>query len=165
MFHLLYLMKTKDLLIVSQLRGNARVPVLGISKAVNLCRATVAERVRVLQKQVIQKYTALIDFVALGYGTRLGLTVRLAERDKLVFVRYLEQHACLNNLYKTTDGADFFVEMIFASIEDADAFVQDLSRGFALKSLHAFFIERDLVREAFLQNARSVLEVHDDSSL
>jgi DNA-binding Lrp family transcriptional regulator len=161
MFHLLYSMKTKDLLIVSQLRENARTPVQGISKALNMCRATVAQRVRCLQRGIIQKYTAIVDFMALGYVVRLGLVVRLLPSDSLIFSRFIRQHRCVNNLYKAKGGADYFVEMIFGSRQEADEFIRDLSQGFSFTSLQIFSIEKDIVREAFLQNVRVLEVIHD----
>ncbi len=163
---------TKDLLIVSQLRENARAPVHHISRAVKLCRATVTEKVKELQSNIIRQYTCLVDFHALGYGLRLSFILTLAEEDKLIFCRYIQQHPCANNLYivnyvdqlridtilnKTRDGSDYLVEMVFRNNTEADRFLSSLQNAFTILHLHVFIIEHDVLRESFLQNPRRYL--------
>jgi len=144
-------MKNKDLLIVSQLRENSRTPVKCIGKAIKMCRATVAERLKLLQKRVIKKYTCLVDFSELGY-VRLLFSISLHSKDKDVFRRYIQGHSLLNNLFETGDGSDYFVEMIFSDKTEAEDFISSLQRGFNPLELHFFFVQQDIVREYFLQN-------------
>jgi len=153
MYDLTRSMHTTDMQIVSQLRQNARMPVFYLSKAVKRCRATVTYRLKELQSKVIQQYTVLVDFSALGY-LRLLFSVSLDNQEKDVFCRYMIHHAALNNLSQTTNGPDYFIEMIFADRNEAEEFLSSLQKGFRLTQLQYFFVEKDLVREDFLKGAQ-----------
>jgi DNA-binding Lrp family transcriptional regulator len=158
-------MEAKDLLIVSQLRGNARAPVQGISRAVKLCRSVVAKRVRQLQSKIIQRYTALIDFGALGYHHHLLLLVSLSASEKAIFFRYVKGQVAVNNIYHVGNGLDYAIELVFRSEKESLSFLSNLEKGFSFETFHVFPINSHIIREAFLQDARSVLEVYHDSSL
>lgn len=148
-------MKTKDYMIVSHLRTNARKPVLEISSAVNICRATVAEKMRQLQASVILKYTALVDFKKLGYPVRLCFSITLNDDDKKIFCRYIQQHPYLNNLYKLKDCSDYFVEMLFPSTVEAESFLCSLEKAFSIIEKQIFFVEQEIVRESFFSSTYS----------
>ncbi len=145
-------MKTKDLLIVSQLRSNARAPVLVISRAVRMCRSVVAERVRILQKGIITKYTALIDFGALGYSHRMLLLVKLIAEDRSVFCRFMQQQEMVNNMYALHE-TDFAVELIFQTHEEGKCFLDALQQAFVFEVYHVFSVREDIIREAFLKKS------------
>lgn len=142
-------MKTKDFLIVSHLRSDARKPILEISTALRISRFTVTDRLRTLQRTVIQKYTALLDFRKLGYF-HLCFSITLSEEDKEIFCRYIQQHSFLNTLYKLQENGDYFVEMFFPARDEAEEFLSSLQHAFSITQLHLFFVEKPLVQESFL---------------
>lgn len=144
----------KDIQIVSQLRENARIPFCDIGRTVKLCRSTVAEKVKAFQFSIIRRYTCLIDFRAVGYTVRLSFLITLAGGDKAVFSRYMQHHPNTNNLYKTRGNGDYLVEMVFQTQQDAEEFLSALQNAFTIHAFHVFFIEQDVLRESFLQNAR-----------
>ncbi|MBI5072337.1 Lrp/AsnC family transcriptional regulator [Candidatus Woesearchaeota archaeon] len=141
---------SKDHLLVSLLRQDARQPIRTLGNAISMCRGTVAERLFSLQKEVIRKYTALVDFRKLGFGTRVLFTISLASEEKNIFGRYIRGHPALNNLYQTTNGADYIFEMIFCNHHEYSLFMEDIEYAFAIHSLTTSFIEQELVREAFV---------------
>lgn len=146
-------MKEKDLLLVAALRNDCRQPILTLSTALHICRATVTERLQELQKTIIQKYTALLDFKQLGYHGKILLGVKLEQREKEVFFRYIQQHESVNNLYKGKE-MDYVVEMLFKSKEEADKFLLALDNAFCIEQKQVFFIERDVLRESFFEKQR-----------
>lgn len=140
---------------MSLLRQDARQPIQTLGAAISMCRGTVAERLSVLQKEVIRKYTALVDFRKLGFGTRVLFTISLAPEDKEVFGRYIHSHPALNNLYQTTHGADYFFEMIFQNHHAYSLFLEDIEYAFSIRALTTSFVEQELVREAFVTSLPS----------
>ena len=142
-------MNSNDILIVSQLRSDARKPILEISTCLKICRATVTDRLRILQTTVIQKYIALVDFKKLGYPVQLCFSITLAEEDKEVFCRYIQQHPLLNNLYKLQEGFDYFIEMHFPTKKEAEDFLSSLENAFSIIEKQVFFVDQELVRESF----------------
>lgn len=147
---------SKDHMLVSLLRQNARQPVQSLGETISMCRGTVAERLSILQKEVIQKYTALVDFRKLGFGTRVLFTISLAPEEKKIFGRYICTHPCLNNLYQTTHGADYLFEMIFRNYHDYSVFLKDIESAFEGCFLTTSFIEHEIIREAFIASVNSV---------
>ena len=144
---------SKDHLLVSLLRQDARQPLRTLGNAISMCRGTVAERLSVLQKEVIRKYTALVDFHKLGFGTRVLFTITLAYDEKKIFGRYILTHPNLNNLYQTTSGADYLFEMIFRNHHDYSLFLEDIEYAFDIRALTTSFVEQELVREAFVTSS------------
>ena len=134
---------------MSQLRSDCRKPILEISSALQISRYTVTDRLRILQRTVIQKYTALLDFRRLGYF-HLCFSITLSEDDKEVFCRYIQQHSFLNTLYKLQENGDYFVEMLFPTRDEAEDFLSSLRNAFSITHLHLFFVEKPLVQESFL---------------
>lgn len=149
-------MKEKDLLLVSALRNDCRQPIITLSTGLRICRATVRERLEKLQKTIIQKYTALVNFKELGYHVKIVLGVTLEEQEREVFLRYIKQHEGVNNLYKGGNGTDYVMEMIFKTKEEADDFLSALEHAFCIEQKQVFFIERDVLRESFFEKQRSV---------
>lgn len=145
---------SKDYLIMSLLRQDARQSLQNISSTISMCRVTVAHRVAYLQKEVIRKYTALVDFQKIGYTTRVLLNITLAPQDKLVFGRYIHGHPALNNLYKTTHGSDYLLELVFTTKIEYAQFMEDIHYAFSIQAFTVSFVEQELVRESF---ASSVL--------
>ncbi len=150
-------MKEKDLLLVTALRKDCRQPIVTLSCALQVCRATVTERLEELQKTIIQKYTALLDFKQLGYQVKLLVGVKLPEYEKEIFSKYIQQHGCVNNLYKGEKGVDYVVEMVFKTKEEADQFLVSLEHAFCIEQKQVFFIERDVLREIFFDRKQKVL--------
>lgn len=134
---------------MSQLRADCRKPILEISTTLRISRCTVTDRLRTLQRTVIQKYTALLDFRKLGYF-HLCFSITLLEEDKEIFCRYIQQHLFLNTLYKLQENGDYFVEMLFPDREQAEDFLSSLQHAFSITNLHLFFVEKPLVQESFL---------------
>ncbi len=140
-----------DLRLLAQLRENARQPVLVLSKGLDLCRITVTKRLQLLQKSVIQKYTALLDFSQLGFPIRVQLSVHPALEDRSVFERFIRQQGCLNNLY-ATDGSVYIVDLVFQTKTEADRFLCQLDTAFSFAEKQVHFITQELVRESFFHN-------------
>lgn len=145
-----------DLRLVAQLRANARQPVLALSSGLDICRITVTKRLQELQKTVIKKYTALLDFAQLGFPVRVQLSVHPVLEDRSVFERFIQQQGCLNNLYAASHGSAYIVDLVFQTQTEADIFLSQLDAAFSFAEKHVYFIHQELVRESFFHNALGV---------
>jgi len=146
-------------LIVSELRSDARAPVLSISGTLRLSRVTITQRLKNLQQHIIQKYTTLVDFRKLGFSIKLLFSITLASHDKDVFAKYIQEHPSLNNFYSTTHGSDYLVEMIFQTQAEAEQFLHCLSSAFSIVQQHVYYLDQELVRESFFPDPRILQEV------
>lgn len=144
-----------DLRLLAQLRANARQPVLALSNGLDICRITVTKRLQALQKNVIQKYTALVDFGQLGFPIRIQLSVQPAPEDHPIFERFMKQQACLNNLYAASDSI-YIADLLFQTQSDADQFLSHLDAAFSFLDKQVYFITRELVRESFFDHTLGV---------
>ena len=151
-------MNKNDFLIVSELRKDARASVLSMCGSLRLCRITVAQRLKKLQQNIIQKYTALVDFRKLGFSIKLVFSITLASHDKTVFAKYIRGHASLNNFYSTAHGADYLVEMIFQTQQEAEHFLEQLCSAFSIIEQHVYYLDQELVRESFFPDPRILQE-------
>lgn len=138
-----------DLLLLAQLRTDARQSVLALSDTVDLCRITVAKRLSVLRQHVIQKYTALLDFQQLGFSVRVQLNAHPVQEDCSIFERFIRQQECLNNLYVASQGTAYIADLLFQTNTEADVFLSRLDSAFSFIEKHVYFINQELVREHF----------------
>jgi DNA-binding Lrp family transcriptional regulator len=138
-------MNKKDKMIVSLLRSDARTSISTISNVVQLCRASVAER---LKSAYIKKYTALIDFQRMGF-INLFFWIKVAENEKTVFKKYLSQHRNINSLFASENG--FFVDMYFESEQEYEEFFASIETAFIIFEKHIFAIDEEIVQECFPQ--------------
>lgn len=152
-------MDKHDFLIVSELRSDARSPVLSISGTLRLSRVTISQRLKRLQETIIQKYTTIVDFRKLGFSVKLLFSITLASHDKDIFAKYIQKHRSLNNFYSTTHGADYLVEMIFQTQAEAELFLQCLSSAFSIVQQQVYYLDQELVRESFFPDPRILQEV------
>ncbi len=138
-------MNKKDRLIVSLLRSDGRAPISAISQSVQLCRASVAER---LKSTYIKKYTALIDFQRLGF-IHIFFWVKVAHNERNVLKKFLLQHKSLNSMYVSENG--FFVEMYFQSEEEYEEFFSSIEKAFIIFEKQVFIIDEEIIQECFPQ--------------
>ncbi len=152
-------MNKNDMLIVSHLRKDARAPILSMSSTLQLCRVTITQRLRKLQRTIIHRYTALIDFRKLGFSVRIVLCISLASYDKDIFCRYIQQHPCVNNLYHAVQGADYLVEMLFPTQEEAEHFLTALDSAFSIVKQHVYYLDQEIIRESFFPDPKTAQRV------
>ena len=155
----MYFMDKHDFLIVSELRTDARAPVLFISDTLRLSRVTIAQRLKKLQETIIRKYTALVDFRKLGFSVKLLFSITLAPHDKNIFAKYIQKHPSVNNFYSTAHGADYLVEMIFQTQTEAERFLEQLSSAFSIVQQQVYYLDQELVRESFFPDPKILQEV------
>ncbi len=142
----------KDLLILSQLRNNARMSLTKMSKNIQVPVSTIFDRLKLNEKDIIIKHTSLIDFSKLGYNARANITIKVDKNDKEELKNYLSKHHSVNSLYRINNGFDFMVEGIFKHILELEEFIDNVEQKFNLIDYKSFFIIEDLKKECFMNN-------------
>lgn len=145
-------MKKKDLMLLANLRANARATLTSISKKVQMPISTIFDRLKSHQDGVIKKHTTLVDFSKLGYKTRAHLTVKVNKSDREKLRSYLGKHFNVNTVYKINNGYDFLAEVIFKELKQMEDFVEELEEKFKIRGKNIFYIIEDIKRENFLSD-------------
>ncbi|MFC1730559.1 Lrp/AsnC family transcriptional regulator [candidate division KSB1 bacterium] len=141
---------SKDMLILKCLRENSNQPLTDIAKETGIPVTTIYDRMRVQGQKVIMKYTVLVDFVKLGYQTKVKIALKVKKEDRKVVKEFLLGHKNLNSLFRINMGYDYLAEMIFMNHAQAHCFVDKLEEKFGIKEKQLFFVVDEIERERFL---------------
>ncbi|MFW6449677.1 MAG: Lrp/AsnC ligand binding domain-containing protein [Nanoarchaeota archaeon] len=142
----------KELLFVSSLRKSARKTLTKISKELNIPVSTLFEKLKKLEKALIVKHTAILDFNKLGYTTRAKILLKVSKKDREKLREMLSKSEYVNSLYKITNGFDFLVEGIFESLQQMENFIEELEDRFQITKKNLYFVIDDVKREKFLSD-------------
>lgn len=141
--------QAKELLILSQFRINARENLTTASRKIRVPISTIYDRLKKYEGNVIQRHTSLLDFRRLGYAFKMQIILKSAIKDKGELKKFLQEHPRVNTLLTISNDYDYLAEVILKDLEEVEQFNQDLDK-FDILDRHAFYIVRDLKREAFL---------------
>ena len=145
----------KDMALLARLRRDARESLSSISRAAEIPVTTLFYKHRKLEKEVIIKYSSMIDFAALGYGTRAWIIAKAASRKSAgTLLESLETSENVNNIYRVSGeralkGCEYLAEAIFTDAAAAQEFAGRLYRSGA-RELSVFFVSKELKKEDFL---------------
>ena len=145
--------KKTDLLILSQLRQNARMKLTEMSRKTSIPVSTLFDKIRSYQDNgLVDKHAALVKFEKLGYQ-RVLITFACRKGNRVKLLEFLERHKSLNSLYKINNGWDFMAEMLFSSVKEVEEFLDELDDKVKVKKKRVFYIVNDLKKEKFLTNS------------
>lgn len=149
-------MKTfyKDLLLISHLRENGRKKLTELSKETKLPVSTIYDKLRFYRSIYIKKYTALINFVNLGFTTRCLIGFKVDSNEKNILRDFLYKHRAVNTLFRVDNGCDFMAETIFSGLEDLHNFLDIVEKSFDVKKITLYNIVGEIKREDFLSSPR-----------
>ncbi|MBI3034498.1 Lrp/AsnC family transcriptional regulator [Candidatus Woesearchaeota archaeon] len=154
-------MKQKDMRILSMLRGDCRMSLTDISRKTSIPVSTIYDRLKLFNRSIIKKNSALIDFSKIGYVVKTHILFCVERSQKEVFADYLGKQHNVNSLYRINNGFDFLAEVLCRDINELELFMDTLQLKFKIKDKKTFFIISELKREAFLEDC-SLLEATDD---
>jgi Lrp/AsnC family transcriptional regulator, regulator for asnA, asnC and gidA len=140
----------KDLLIVSNLRKNARETLTNMSRATHIPISTIYDKLRLHEGGLIKKHTCLLDYNKLGYSTRANVLLRVDKEHREELKDYLVKHMNVNSVSKINNNYDFMAEMVFREIKELEDFLENLEDKFKVKSKQVFYVIEDLKREDFM---------------
>ena len=143
------LTKEQELNILRELRKDGASTMKEIAREVKIPPSTVFDRVKKLQRELVQKTIVLIDFPKLGYFVRSHFSVGVEKHERQILKQYLMENKNINNLYCINNGYDFLVEAIFIDIKEHEDFITDLKKAFVITKIDSHIIISDVVRERF----------------
>ncbi len=143
-------MNKKDLLIVSQLRNNARMSLTKMSRETRIPVSTIFDRLKVQEDTLIRRHVSLVDFSMLGYNTKASIAIKVKKEQKEQVKQYLITHQNVNSVYKINNGFDFLIEGIFRHIKDLEKFMDLFEEKFDIIQQQTFYIIDDIARERFM---------------
>jgi DNA-binding Lrp family transcriptional regulator len=143
-------MNKNDLLIISNLRKDARATLTEMSKRTNIPISTIFDWLKLHNLDFIKRHAALIDFAKLGYNTRANILIKV-DREKREEVKgYLLNNLNVNSVYKINSDHDFMIDAVFRDIKEMEEFQERMDEKFKIKNKQVYYIIDELKKEEFL---------------
>ncbi|MBS3168582.1 Lrp/AsnC family transcriptional regulator [Candidatus Woesearchaeota archaeon] len=145
-------MNKKELLIIANLRKNARESLTMMSKKTAIPISTIYERLKSYEGKIITRYTSLVDFSQMGFTIRatIFLKVKREFRDRLK--EHLLLSKSLNSVYRVNNGYDFMLDGIFKEVKDVEVFLERLDNDFGVEDTYVSYIIDEIKREDFMSS-------------
>ncbi len=140
----------KDMMIISNLRADARETLTKMSRKTGIPVSTIYDRLKAQEGDIINGYTALLDFSKLGYNARCKIIMKVNRDQRETVEKYLLTHQNVNSLYKINNGFDFLMEGVFKNIRECEDFLEVIEMKYGVKSKQVYYIIDDIKREAFM---------------
>ena len=147
-------LNSKDFILISYLRKDARKNITKMSRVTGIPISTIFDKIKKYKKSVIERFTSLINFKALGYDIRVNMILRVDRNDKGVMENFLLKHENINSVLKIASGYDFLVDAVFKDMGEFENFVSLLDKRFNIIDRKEYFIFNELKREAFLSDPK-----------
>ncbi len=112
-----------ELMILKELRENARKSLSEISNNLNIPVSTTFNKLKKIE-EAIHKYTTVLDFSHVGCAVRAVFLLKNVD-NKALF--YISQSKHTNNLKKTFFGGTFILESAFKNMNQLELFKERLS--------------------------------------
>lgn len=149
-------MKKEDMLILTNLRENSRESLRKLSRKTAIPMSTLYDKLKNYEKNVIKKYTMLIDFSSLGFSTKATILLKVTKDYREKLAEHLTKEKHINNVYKINNGYDFIIEGIFRELKDIDAFLIKLETEYGVVDNYIYYIVDELKREGFMSSPEYV---------
>ncbi len=145
-------MKTnkKQVDLIMELRKDGRQQMTDISRKIQMPVSTICDRIRLCRKDLIKRFTCLLDFSRLGFNCRTQIVFRIRKDHRDTMKEFLLKHQNINSVYKINNGYDFLVEAVFKELREVDEFLERVDEKFKVHEKQVYYIIDDLAREMFL---------------
>lgn len=152
------MLQKKDLLILTELRNNARETLTQISKKTSIPISTIYDKIKYYQGSLITKNTVLIDFSKLGFNARANIMIKVDRNAREEARKFLVNHQNINSVYKISNGFDFLVEGVFKNVKDVEDFIDIFGGKFKLEQVQVYYVVDEIKRESFM-NDKQLLDI------
>ena len=150
-------MKRSEMMIISNLRNNARQSLTRMGRKTAIPISTIYEKIRCYEEGIIKKYTVIIDFGKLGFATRVSMLLKTTKEKRDELKNFLLENKSINNVYKINNEYDFMVEGVFKELKDVVLFLDRIENSFGVSDKRLFYIVDDLKNEGFMSNPEAVM--------
>lgn len=149
-------MKQSDLLILSNLRLNARESLTSMSRKTRIPVSTIFDKLRENVNGIIKRPTVLLDFHKLGFPTVSTILMKVNKEHREQLKEFLQKSFNVNSVYKVNNGYDFIIEVVFRNMQEQELFIEKLEESYNVLDLKTFFIIEELKKEEFFSNPRTI---------
>ncbi len=150
-------MKKSEMMIISNLRNNARQSLTRMGRKTAIPISTIYEKIRCYEESVIKKYTVIIDFGKLGFATRVSMLLKTTKEKRDELKNFLLENKSINNVYKINNEYDFMAEGVFKELKDVELFLDKIENSFGVSDKRLFYIVDDIKNEGFMSNPEAVM--------
>ncbi len=147
------MLNQKDILLLTNLRQNARETLTKLSKKTNIPISTIYDKLKLYNGDIIKKHTSIIDFAKLGYNARVNIMLRVNKDERDEIREYLARKDCVNSVFKINNGFDFLIEGVFKNIKEVEDFVETVEDKYKIKKKEVFYIVDEIKREGFMTSS------------
>ena len=112
--------------ILSVLMDDSRLSYRQIAKKVGVSTATVMNRIKALEKEIIKRYTVILDYEKLGYDVEVIIEVQISKGKMLQVEKEISNHPNVFAVYDTTGQFDASILARFPNRRKLDAFIKKL---------------------------------------
>jgi DNA-binding Lrp family transcriptional regulator/DNA-directed RNA polymerase subunit M/transcription elongation factor TFIIS len=140
-------MRPRELRLLAKLRENSRRSLTQLAIRVKMPLSSAFKIVLKLEREVITKYTALLDFARIGFPIKLGVFVSTHDRKKVS--EYLSGCPYLNTLLRLSGDYDFYAELVFSEMCLCQDFLDDFMNNKDVRETMVHFLT-DIRQEEFL---------------
>ncbi len=143
----------EDLRLLTLLRNDARETLTNLSKKTKIPVSTLHDKLRFARHRgVIQKFTVIPNYDAIGYNTRATLLVKTPRENKNKIREFLTLHPNVNSLFKINNGFDLLIQGVFLNMHELENFLEVLETEYRAKDVQVFYILENIVEEVFLSD-------------
>lgn len=147
----------QDLRLLTLLRSDARETLTNLSKKTKIPVSTLHDKLRFARHRgVIQKFTVIPNYEAIGYNTRATLLVKTPREHKTKIREFLTLHPNVNSLFKINNGFDLLVHGVFPNMHEIENFLDELETRYKARDVQVFYILENIVEEVFLSDPSGI---------
>ncbi len=150
------MLSEKDLIILCNLRRNARETLTKISKKTNIPVSTIFEKLKAYRNEGLVRYTTIINFNKLGFDIKANVMIRVPKEKRKETKEYLIKHQNINSVLKINNGFDFLFECIFTSIKELEDFLEMLEERFNIEEKQVYYVVEEIKKEEFMSHPETL---------
>ncbi len=140
-------MKTTDMKIIQEIRGNSRMNLTTISRRTGIPVSTIFDRLKRHEDKLVKKFTAIVDFAELGYPIKANIFLKVPQQTMEGAKTHLLCHEQVNNLYRVNNGYNLAVEGVFRDMKEMEDFIANLEHKYGVTEKFVFHIIEEIARE------------------
>jgi DNA-binding Lrp family transcriptional regulator len=141
-------MKKNDILLLHHIRKNARTTMSDVHRQTKISIGHLFKRLDLLEKDVISRYSSLMDFSKLNYPIRVMFTLKM-HKDTSSLYSLTKNSPNLNSFYNTNEGTDFIIDAYFKNMKELLDFKNSLVESGA-QDVRSHHVLEHLKAESFL---------------
>jgi len=114
--------------ILSVIMDDARQSYRQIAKRVGVTAATIMNRVRELEKEIIKKYTVILDYEKLGYDVEVLIEIRISKGKLFQVEKEIAHDPSVFAVYDITGDFDAAILARFPNRRRMDSFLKKIQK-------------------------------------